>query len=132
VEFNGEAVTSVKTAFKRAVKLAGLPGKVSPHTLRHTAATWQPGNPAERVALDVPVDAWVRRSVDRPGIEAVPLGHPAAARAYQLHHLEHRDPADRLLIATTIELGCPLVTYDERIADFALRRWRQYGFVVAT
>lgn len=40
VEFNGVAVLSVKTAFKRAVKLAGLPGKVTPHTLRHTAATW--------------------------------------------------------------------------------------------
>ena len=40
VEYNGEAVASVKTAFKRGVKLAGLPGKVSPHTLRHTAATW--------------------------------------------------------------------------------------------
>jgi integrase len=43
VEFNGEAVASVKTAFKRAVKLAGLSedeGGVSPHTLRHTAATW--------------------------------------------------------------------------------------------
>jgi integrase len=43
VEFNGEAVASVKTAFKRAVTLAGLSedeGRVSPHTLRHTAATW--------------------------------------------------------------------------------------------
>lgn len=40
VEFNGAAVTSVKTAFKHAVKLAKLTGKVSPHTLRHTAATW--------------------------------------------------------------------------------------------
>ena len=40
VEFNGEPVLSVKTAFKHAVKLAKLSGKVSPHTLRHTAATW--------------------------------------------------------------------------------------------
>jgi integrase len=40
VEFNGTAVSSVKTGFKRTVKLANLPGKVSPHTLRHTAATW--------------------------------------------------------------------------------------------
>ena len=31
---------SVKTAFKRAVSLSKLEGKVSPHTLRHTAATW--------------------------------------------------------------------------------------------
>jgi len=40
VEHNGAPVASVKTAFKRAVKLAGLEGEVSPHTLRHTAATW--------------------------------------------------------------------------------------------
>ena len=40
VEFNGESVISVKTAFKRAVSLAGLGSGVSPHTLRHTAATW--------------------------------------------------------------------------------------------
>ena len=31
---------SVKTAFKRAVSLSKLEGKVSPLTLRHTAATW--------------------------------------------------------------------------------------------
>ena len=40
VEWNGRPVASVKTAFNRAVKLAGLEGKVTPHTLRHTAATW--------------------------------------------------------------------------------------------
>ena len=40
VEWHGSGVRSVKTAFKTAVKLAKLPGKVTPHTLRHTAATW--------------------------------------------------------------------------------------------
>lgn len=39
VEFNGRAVKSVKTAFKHAVELAKL-DPASPHTLRHTAATW--------------------------------------------------------------------------------------------
>jgi PIN domain nuclease of toxin-antitoxin system len=83
-----------------------------------------------RIGLDVPVDAWVQRFLDRPGIEAVPLAHRAAARSYQLHHLEHRDPADRLLIATAIELRCPLVTYDERITQFGKKRGRQQGFSV--
>ena len=41
--------------------------------------------------------------------------HRAACRSYRLHHLEHRDPADRLLIAAAIELACPLDTYNERI-----------------
>jgi len=40
VEFNGKPVSSVKTAFKSAVQLAGIDSGVSPHTLRHTAATW--------------------------------------------------------------------------------------------
>lgn len=40
VEFNGQPVKSVKTAFKHAVTLAGLDAPASPHTLRHTAATW--------------------------------------------------------------------------------------------
>ncbi|MDA9409839.1 integrase [Bradyrhizobium sp. CCBAU 51745] len=40
VEYKGKPVQSVKTAFKSAVRLAGLGPCISPHTLRHTAATW--------------------------------------------------------------------------------------------
>ena len=40
MEFNGKPVGSVKKGFRRAVGLAVLSGKVTPHTLRHTAATW--------------------------------------------------------------------------------------------
>jgi hypothetical protein len=40
VEFKGKPVATVKKGFKTAVELARLPGKVTPHTLRHTAATW--------------------------------------------------------------------------------------------
>jgi integrase len=47
VEWQGAPVKSVKTAFNDATKLAGLSGRVTPHTLRHTAATWlmQRGTP---------------------------------------------------------------------------------------
>jgi integrase len=40
VEWNGAPVKSVKTAFNHAVKVAGLWGRVTPHTLPHTAALW--------------------------------------------------------------------------------------------
>jgi PIN domain nuclease of toxin-antitoxin system len=82
-----------------------------------------------RVRLDVPVDEWVDRLLKRAGLEGAPLELRAAARSYQLSHLPHRDPADRLLIATAIELGCPLVTYDERILDFGMRHGTQYRFL---
>lgn len=84
-----------------------------------------------RIDLDLDVEDWVDRFVDRPGIGVVPLGPRAAAGSYQLEGLEHRDPADRLLIATAIELVCPLVTYDERIAHFAQRQGRRQRFVIA-
>jgi PIN domain nuclease of toxin-antitoxin system len=83
------------------------------------------------IELDVPVEEWINRFLQRPGFQSVPLGHIPASRAYQLYHLEHRDPADRLLIATAIELGCPLVSYDERIARFSRKHGRQYHFAVA-
>lgn len=40
VEWRRRPVLSVKTGFSRAVALAELDGNVTPHTLRHTAATW--------------------------------------------------------------------------------------------
>lgn len=83
-----------------------------------------------RIDLDLPVEAWVSRFIERPGVAAVPVGHRAASRSYQLQHFAHRDPADRLLITTAIELGCPLVTYDERIATFGKRHGRQHRFTV--
>ena len=49
-----------------------------------------------RIELDFPIEAWVTRFLERPGINSVPLGHRAACRSYQPHHFEHRDPADRL------------------------------------
>ena len=84
-----------------------------------------------RIGLDLPIDAWVERFLDRPGIAAVPLGHRAACRAYQLDEFAHRDPADRLLIGTAIELACPLVTYDDRIERFGKRYGRRYAFTAA-
>lgn len=85
-----------------------------------------------RIELDVPAEAWVERFAARPGIELMPLSHRSACRSYRLHHLEHRDPADRMLIATAIELACPFVTYDERIARFATAYGSRYGFSVET
>jgi integrase len=51
ITFNGKPVKDIKKAFKKAARQAGL-DDVSPHTLRHTAASWmvQRGVPFPRVA----------------------------------------------------------------------------------
>jgi len=86
---------------------------------------------AGRLKLNVPAAAWVRRFLDGPGLSRVPLSLEAAAHAYSIPGFAHRDPADRLLVATAIELGCPLVTYDEHIAEFASQWGPRSGFAVA-
>lgn len=47
VEHNGAPVAEVSKGFAHAVELAKLEGEVSPHTLRHTAATWLMQNGVE-------------------------------------------------------------------------------------
>jgi len=84
---------------------------------------------ARRINLDLSAEDWIERFVDGPGIQAVPLTLRAASRSYRLPHLRHRDPADRLLIATAIELACPLITYDARITRFGEQHGTECGFV---
>jgi PIN domain nuclease of toxin-antitoxin system len=81
-----------------------------------------------RLTLDFPLETWISRFSDRPGVEHIPISHKAAAGAYALPDLEHRDPGDRLLIAQAIEHACPFVTYDERIIRFAETHGPRYGF----
>jgi integrase len=40
IHWNGSSVQSIKKAFRSAKRAAGLSEDVTPHTLRHTAATW--------------------------------------------------------------------------------------------
>src|ERR1700674_5562713 len=81
VEWNGEPIKSVKTAFKKAVQLANLQGKISPHTLRHTAATW---------LMQAGVDKW--EAAGFLGMSAEMLDH-----VYGHHHPDHLKAAARAI-----------------------------------
>lgn len=62
---------------------------------------------------------WFQTLLAKPGIYLTPLAPDAAIEAATLPGRLHRDPADRLLIATARDLGAPLVTRDERILAYA-------------
>jgi integrase len=47
VEWNGKPIRSVRKGFAAAVRAAGLDRTVTPHVLRHTAATWAMRNGAD-------------------------------------------------------------------------------------
>jgi integrase len=79
VEWNGEPVKSIRKAFASAVADAGLTGKVTPHVLRHTAATW---------LMQAGVDLWEAAGFLGMTVEML-------AERYGHHHPEHLAGARR-------------------------------------
>ena len=60
----------------------------------------------------------LRRLPDYPNVRLLPITPEIAVRAYSLPEPFHRDPADRLPVATALEHSCPLVTSDGRILEY--------------
>ena len=70
-----------------------------------------------RLQLGADLLTWFREELDYPSVALLPLTPEIAVRAYHLPETFQPDPADRLIVATAIEHGCPLVTSDERIIE---------------
>lgn len=79
VEWGGKPINSVKTALASAVRIAGVEQHVTPHTLRHTAATWLMQNG---------VDKW-----EAAGFLGMSLA--TLERVYGHHHPDHMKAAAR-------------------------------------
>jgi PIN domain nuclease of toxin-antitoxin system len=66
-----------------------------------------------RLEAAVPVRAWLEQLAR--GLRTTPLTPGIAARAAELPDTFPRDPADRVIFATSVELGLRLVTRDVRM-----------------
>lgn len=73
---------------------------------------------AGRVAFKGTLESWVRRGTEALGLQSMELSHPVASLAYALPGTFHKDPTDRVLVATAIHHGLTLVTADERILAY--------------
>lgn len=70
-----------------------------------------------RLKLDRDVGTWVRAALALPRVMLLELSPEVAVAAAKLAEL-HGDPADRMIAATAMELGAPLVTKDAMLARF--------------
>ena len=73
-----------------------------------------------RLELDRDVGLWMRQALAAPRIRLAPLSVEIAVRSTALGRDFQGDPADRLIVATALELDTALVTKDERI-----RSWKK-------
>lgn len=73
-----------------------------------------------RVTLDRDLGSWLRAAAAPECVDLVPITPDVAAESALLPATLHRDPADRLLIATARVMSCPVLTRDERILKSGL------------
>jgi PIN domain nuclease of toxin-antitoxin system len=71
-----------------------------------------------RLKLTMDVDQWVARSEALPFLTFVPVDNRVAMASVRLPPPLHKDPADRIIAATALKLGIPLVTKDQRLLDY--------------
>lgn len=77
---------------------------------------------ANRIELEMDVRAWTAQALSFPGVRLKELSSSIAIESTRLPGDIHRDPADRILIATARLSGAVLVTSDSRILDYASQK----------
>ena len=73
-----------------------------------------------RIHLTIPLREWLEKAVAPPLVRRQGISPAIASELASLPDSFHRDPADRILVATARVLGMTLLTRDRRIVDAAL------------
>ena len=71
-----------------------------------------------RLRLTMDVTDWIAKSEGLPFVNFIPVDNAIAIKSVALPEPLHNDPADRIIIATAIVMGAPVVTKDERIINY--------------
>ena len=80
---------------------------VSAVSCAEVALAWRKG----RMELPLPLRAWFLEALERSRVELLALTPAIASRAVELTDI-HRDPFDRIIIATALELDGQLASID--------------------
>jgi PIN domain nuclease of toxin-antitoxin system len=78
-----------------------------------------------RLSLALPLADWLDAAAHPRSVTVVPISPAIAAAVAALPAAFHRDPADRIIVATCRVLGAPLATRDRLILKSRIAsRWR--------
>ncbi len=73
-----------------------------------------------RIGLALPPREWLEKAVAPPLVRRHGISPAIAGEVASLPDSFHRDPADRIIVATARILGATLLTHDRRIVDSGL------------
>ena len=71
-----------------------------------------------RLVLAMDVSSWLATVAEIEGVRFHPVDVEIAAKSVELPGEFHKDPADRMIVATARKLAVPLVTKDEKILSY--------------
>ena len=66
----------------------------------------------QRIQLPLAIDDWINEATSQSGVDIIPIDCSIAKRAAGLPQ-HHRDPADRIIIATALQLSVALMSLDQ-------------------
>jgi PIN domain nuclease of toxin-antitoxin system len=70
-----------------------------------------------RLEFPIAVREWFTLALSGSGVELLPLTPEISARAVELPEI-HRDPFDRIIIATALELNADLASVDGQFSNY--------------
>ena len=70
-----------------------------------------------KLELKVPIEDWLEIALSHPNLQSIDLTIPIIIKSTQLPDF-HKDPADQMIVATSIILEIPLLTADEKIINY--------------
>ncbi len=79
-----------------------------------------------KLKLPLPVDEWLKEALGNSGIESLPVTCEIMQKAAMLSDI-HRDPADRIIIATTLACDAKLASIDSLFPDYPELKGRLVG-----
>jgi PIN domain nuclease of toxin-antitoxin system len=72
----------------------------------------------KRLTLSLDVTDWIAKSEGLPFIQFIEVSNAIAIKSVNLPQPLHTDPADRIIIATAMSAGVPLVTKDKKLINY--------------
>jgi len=72
----------------------------------------------EKIFLSMDVSRWLATVAEIDNVHFVPVDTEIALKSVDLPGTFHKDPADRMIVATARTLAAPLVTKDEKIRAY--------------
>ena len=92
-------------------------------------STWEVALLVKKGRLELTIDIrdWVRKTEGLPFVRFMPMDNTIALRSISLPGDFHPDSADRIITATAMTMGLPLVTKDEKILNYPHVQTLWYG-----